>query len=65
LLGPQSSGEIQRFVARDLYIPSRSYRELGLPIIDWNVEWSNSSKEGNISIHYYLICCLICKVICY
>ncbi|GBB83189.1 hypothetical protein RclHR1_00010071 [Rhizophagus clarus] len=50
LLGLQSTEEIQRFVIGDLYIPSRSCRELGLPIIDWNVEWSNNSKEGKFLI---------------
>ncbi|CAB4438088.1 unnamed protein product [Rhizophagus irregularis] len=50
LSGSQSAGEIQRFVARDLYIPLRSHRELGLHLIDWNVEWSNSSKEGKFLI---------------
>ncbi|CAB4394655.1 unnamed protein product [Rhizophagus irregularis] len=50
LSGSQPTGEIQRFVARDLYIPLRSHREFGLHLIDWNVEWSNSSKEGKFLI---------------
>ncbi|PKY57382.1 hypothetical protein RhiirA4_509810 [Rhizophagus irregularis] len=52
LSGSQSAGEIQRFVARDLYIPLRSHRELGLHLIDWNVEWSNSSKEEVVNIAF-------------
>lgn len=60
LLGTQSNGKIQRFVANDLHIPSRLYRELGLPIIDWKVGWSNNSIEG---IFIYLICLLIYQVI--
>ncbi|PKY51815.1 hypothetical protein RhiirA4_494733 [Rhizophagus irregularis] len=50
LLGSQSTKTIQHFVARDLYVPIRSHRELGLSIIDWNAEWSNSSKEGKFLI---------------
>ncbi|RGB27756.1 hypothetical protein C1646_630205, partial [Rhizophagus diaphanus] len=50
LLGSQAAKLIQRFVARDLYVPIRSLRELGLPIIDWNAEWSNSSKGGKFLI---------------
>ncbi|CAB5200411.1 unnamed protein product [Rhizophagus irregularis] len=50
LLGTQSNGKIQRFVANDLHIPSRLYRELGLPIIDWKVGWSNNSIEGKFLI---------------
>ncbi|GBC47094.2 hypothetical protein GLOIN_2v1761431 [Rhizophagus irregularis DAOM 181602=DAOM 197198] len=50
LLGSQTTKKIQRFVARDLYVPIRSLRELGLSIIDWNAEWSNSSKGGKFLI---------------
>ncbi|PKY58179.1 hypothetical protein RhiirA4_511803, partial [Rhizophagus irregularis] len=50
LLGSPTTKKIQRFVARDLYVPIRSLRELGLSIIDWNAEWSNSSKGGKFLI---------------
>jgi hypothetical protein len=45
LLGSKSN-EVQRFAAKDLHIPTRLYRELGLPIIDWKVGWSNNTEEG-------------------
>ncbi|GBC47096.2 hypothetical protein GLOIN_2v1761434 [Rhizophagus irregularis DAOM 181602=DAOM 197198] len=50
LLGLPTTKKIQRFIARDLYVPIRSLRELGLSIIDWNAEWSNSSKGGKFLI---------------
>ncbi|PKY40926.1 hypothetical protein RhiirA4_454398 [Rhizophagus irregularis] len=53
LLGSQTTKKIQRFVARDLYVPIRSLHELGLTIINWNAEWSNSSKE-ELALKYFI-----------
>ncbi|GBB83181.1 hypothetical protein RclHR1_00010063 [Rhizophagus clarus] len=44
------SDEVRRFSIRDLHIPSRINRELGLPVIDWKGAWSNDSNEGKFLI---------------
>jgi len=50
----RSSEKIQRFAARDLYVPYRAHREFRLPIIDWKGKWSNNSDEGIYSLLFNL-----------
>src|ERR1041384_2395578 len=52
---PIASMPIQRFSIGDLHVPSDLYRELGLPVIDWEGWWFNNTQEGNIC----LICCML------
>lgn len=42
------TGKIVRHKASDLYEPLDTFRELGLPVIDWGVrtKWRSSSEEG-------------------
>jgi hypothetical protein len=42
----QSSNEIQRYVASDLYAPLALHREFGLPILDWKGKWARTTQEG-------------------
>lgn len=36
-----------RFRAGDLYEPNNTFRQLGLPVIDWGItQWRRHSKEG-------------------
>lgn len=46
---------VQRHKAGDLYAPIGTFRELGLPVIDWGVdiEWNESSEEGK----FLMSCC--------
>jgi hypothetical protein len=37
---------VQRFRISNLHVPLESNREFGLPIIDWEGWWSNSTQEG-------------------
>jgi hypothetical protein len=43
-----TSAKVQRYRAKDLYEPTDTFRELGLPIIDWgaNNRWRPESYEG-------------------
>ena len=42
------TGKPNRYKASDLYEPLDTFRELGLPVIDWGTKfkWRNSSEEG-------------------
>lgn len=42
------ASKISRHKASDLYEPLDSFRELGLPVIDWGTKtkWRSSSEEG-------------------
>ncbi len=42
------SGSQKRFVAADLYEPTESNRELGLPLLNWGTSprWNSHSHEG-------------------
>ena len=44
----------KRFVAEDLYSPSRFHREFGLPVINWKGRWFRNTNEG--TVQYTLIC---------
>jgi Protein of unknown function (DUF3684) len=43
-----TSPNVQRYRAKDLYMPIDVFRELGLPIMDWgaNNQWRPESNEG-------------------
>lgn len=45
---PGAGRKIQRHKAMDLYEPVETFRELGLPIIDWGAgnRWRPASEEG-------------------
>lgn len=40
--------KVARFKASDLYEPLDTFRDLGLPVIDWGTKtkWRSSSEEG-------------------
>lgn len=42
------TGKVSRHKASDLYEPVDSFRELGLPVLDWGTKtkWRSSSDEG-------------------
>ena len=41
---------VQRYKAEDLYEPIETFRELGLPTIDWgvDVQWESTSDNGKL-----------------
>ena len=47
---PSTGRKVQRHKAMDLYEPVDTFRELGLPLIDWGVDnrWKPSSDEGEL-----------------
>ncbi|SRR6266404_346639 len=47
---PAPGHKVQRYKAMDLYEPIDTFRELGLPVIDWGVDirWKPSSDEGKL-----------------
>ena len=46
---PKENSPRQRFIARNLYVPSPLHREFGLPVIDWNGRWSRNA-EGMLTL---------------
>ena len=45
---PTEAGKMVRYKASDLYEPLDTFRDLGLPVVDWGTEtkWRSSSEEG-------------------
>ena len=45
----KEDGKPTRYLAKDLYEPLDTFRQLGLPVIDWGtqVKWRSNSEEGD------------------